>query len=250
MIRLRESLVVAAFAVAQMAIGSSPVHAQQIVSREVTAAALFPDTVLARDTSVADAVAREVSPATSAVFQFPSPAGIVSGNALRLPSQIDAGDTIPRRRSVAYSEWYSRRLTIHRYGSYAMLPLFVTQYVLGNKLINQKEDLYAGKRTIPVDDKLRGTHGVVAGTVGALFVVNTTTGVWNLIESRHTEEGRVRRTIHALTMLTADAGFAYTGYLGSQATDRGPPQGRKHRNVALGSMLVSTAGAALMWLGN
>lgn len=249
MIRLRESLIVAALAVAQTAIASSPIRAQQVELRETAAIALSPDTVALRDTSAADSVTRENPAVASPVFQFPSPAGIVSGNALHLPSVLD-GDTIPRRRSVAYSEWYSRRLTIHRYGSYVMLPLFVTQFVLGSKLLNQKEDLYEGKRAIPVDDKLRSTHAVVAGTVGALFVVNTTTGVWNLIESRHTEEGRVRRTIHALTMLTADAGFAYTGYLGSKATDRGPPQGRKHRNVALGSMLVSTAGAALMWLGN
>lgn len=161
--------------------------------------------------------------------------------------QLEMSDTIPRRRAVAYSDWYSRRLTIHRYGSYVMLPLFVTQFVLGNKLLGQKEDLFANRRTIPVDKGLRSTHAVVAGAVGALFVVNTTTGLWNLIESRHTQEGRGRRTIHAITMLAADAGFAYTGYLGSQTTDRGLPQGRKHRNVALTSFGISTAGAALMW---
>ena len=179
------------------------------------------------------------------------PAGVTSSDALRLASiaRLEIVDTVPRRRAVAFSDWYSRRLTVHRYGSYAMLPLFVTQFVLGNKLLNQKEDQQTGQRVVPVDKGLRTTHAVVAGAVGTLFVVNTTTGLWNLIESRHTEDGRTRRTIHAITMLAADAGFAYTGYLGSNATDRGPPQGRTHRNVALTSFGISTAGAALMWFG-
>lgn len=180
------------------------------------------------------------------------PAGVTSRGALPSPlaSRLDLTDTVPRRRAVAYSDWYSRRLTIHRYGSYAMLPLFATQYVLGNKLLNQKEALYANERSIPIDQGLRSTHALVAGAVGTLFVVNTTTGIWNLIESRHTEAGRTRRTVHALTMLAADAGFVYTGVLGSRATDRGPPQARAHRNTALTSFGISTAGAALMWFGN
>lgn len=128
-----------------------------------------------------------------------------------------------------------------------MLPLFVTQFVLGNKLINQKNEQYAGTRTTPIDQNLRSTHKGVAGAVGALFVVNTTTGLWNLFASRHTVEGRKLRTIHAITMLAADAGFAYTGYLGSQAVNRGPTQARKHRNAGLVSFSIATGGASLMW---
>ena len=152
-----------------------------------------------------------------------------------------------RRKAVTYSDWYARRLRVHRYGSYVMLPLFVTEFVLGNKLINQKNAQYAGTRTTPIDDNLRSTHKVVAGAVAALFVVNTTTGLWNLLESRHTLEGRKLRTIHALTMLAADAGFAYTGYLSSQAVNHGPAEARKHRNIALASFSIATAGASLMW---
>ena len=79
--------------------------------------------------------------------------------------------------------------------------------------------------------------------------MNTTTGLWNLYASRRTVEGRKLRTIHALTMLAADAGFAYTGYLGSQASDHGPPQARKHRNAGLISFGIATGGASLMWFG-
>ena len=85
-----------------------------------------------------------------------------------------------RRKAVTYSDWYARRLRVHRYGSYVMLPLFVTQYVLGDKLLAQKDAQYAGTRLTPIDDGLRSTHAVVAGAVGVLFAVNTATGLWNL----------------------------------------------------------------------
>ena len=154
-----------------------------------------------------------------------------------------------RRRSVSHSEWYGRRLTIHRYGSYVMVPLFVAQYLLGSKLLDQKTDLYEGRRTTPVDPNLRDTHRAVAMGVGALFLVNTTTGLWNLLETRKEPEGRAHRNVHALTMLASDAGFAYTGVLGARATDHGLPETRTHRNVALTSFGIATAGAAYMWFG-
>jgi hypothetical protein len=154
-----------------------------------------------------------------------------------------------RRRSVSHSEWYGRRLTIHRYGSYVMVPLFVAQYLLGSKLLDQKTDLYEGRRTTPVDANLRDTHRTVAIGVGGLFLVNTTTGLWNLLETRHEPEGRAHRNVHALAMLASDAGFAYTGVLGARATDHGLPESRTHRNVALTSFGIATAGAAYMWFG-
>lgn len=215
--------------------------------------------VAAQQTAVAlsavEASTDPVADSTAAYLVSPRPAGVFRLNAYVLSeslSDLNGPLTQPdtgRRKAVKYSEWYSRRLTIHRYGSYTMLPLFVTQFVLGNKLLNQKEDLYASpaRRSIPVDAGLRNTHAVVASAVGTLFLVNTTTGVWNWIESRHNVQGRKLRTIHALTMLAADAGFAYTGYLGSQATDHGIDDARKHRNAGLSSFTIATVGASLMW---
>ncbi|MEP6831817.1 MAG: hypothetical protein ABJB74_00425 [Gemmatimonas sp.] len=178
------------------------------------------------------------------ILVFPQPAGLSLSRAS--VARWSLQDTT-RRKAVTYSEWYGRRLRVHRYGSYAMLPLFATQYVLGNKLLKQKEAQYANTRLTPIDKNLKTTHAVVAGGVGALFVVNTTTGLWNLFDSRHTVPGRKLRTIHALTMLAADAGFAYTGYLSSKAVDHGPPEARKHRNMALVSFGIATTGASLMW---
>lgn len=158
-----------------------------------------------------------------------------------------AVDTIPRRRAVSISDGYARRLTIHRYGSYAMLPLFAGQYVLGRKLLQQKDGVFDGTRRVPIDAGLRRTHRNVGIGVGTLFAVNTTTGLWNLWEARHDGSHSGRRTAHVLAMLGADAGFVVTGMLASRAVEGRPSDARAHRNVALASMGLATIGATLMW---
>lgn len=98
-------------------------------------------------------------------------------------------------------------------------------------------------------DWIRPAHGAVAAGLGALFAVNTVTGVWNLAESRHDPVGRPRRLFHSALMLAGDAGFAYSGLIASEA--RESPRGReRHRNAAVASMSISTMGTALMWFWN
>lgn len=171
----------------------------------------------------------------------------ISGPVLRRPLLRIRADTVPRARAVILSDGYTTRLTIHRYGSYAMLPLFAGQYVLGTKLLAQKDGVYDGTRRVPVDATLRRNHGLVAKGVAALFVVNTTTGLWNLWEARHDGADHTRRTVHVLAMLGANAGFVVTGLMSSKAVDRRPSDARAHRNVALASMGLATSGVALMW---
>lgn len=173
---------------------------------------------------------------------FPAPAAVTA------PAAPE--DTTRRPRAVQISEGYATRLRLHRWGSYAILPLFAGQYVLGSRLFEQKEDIYDGRRTVPVDDGLRRNHAIVAGAVGAVFVANTVTGVWNWSESRAAPQGRTRRLMHALTMLGAEAGFVATGVLGTRAKDGNLDDARTHRNVALGSVAVSTASAIGMWIFN
>lgn len=222
-------------AIAIAALGSTSLSAQSVSFQTMDSSALgVPQ----------QAVEARVESSAAAMLVAAHPAGLMQLRAF--DDRLSLQDTT-RRKAVTYSKWYARRLRVHRYGSYAMLPLFVTQYVLGDKLLDQKTAQYNNTRTTPIDENLLTTHKVVAGAVGALFVVNTTTGLLNLFASRHTVEGRKLRTIHALTMLTADAGFAYTGYLSSKAVDHGPPEARKHRNMALVSFGISTAGASLMW---
>ena len=183
----------------------------------------------------------------------PAPTPPVGALARPLPAGVVAlPDTVPPRRprAVEYSEGYGRRLTVHRWGSYVMLPLFAAQYVLGDRLLQQKEDVFAGRRGGPPSASLRRTHAVAAGGVGLLFLTNTVTGVWNLVEARHDPEGRGLRTVHGLTMLAADAGFVATGVMGSRAVDGSPRDARAHRDVALASAGVAVVGAGMMWILN
>ncbi len=175
--------------------------------------------------------------------------------ALRMPHNATSpaaltavfGDTITRQKAVVLSDWYGRRLTVHRYGSYLMLPLFAAEYLLGRELLAQKEGVYDCTRREPVDEDLRNTHRNVAMGIGSLFVVNTTTGLWNLWEIRHDGSATTRRTLHVLTMLAADAGFVATGVMGAKAVDGRPPEAKAHRNMALASMGLATIGVSLMW---
>ena len=78
-----------------------------------------------------------------------------------------------RRHAVAYSDFYNTRLKIHRIGSYTMLPLFASEWVLGDRLLNG---------TNP-PGWMKPTHVGVASALGVLFTVNTVTGAWNLWDS-------------------------------------------------------------------
>jgi len=152
-----------------------------------------------------------------------------------------AADTGGRPKAIEYSDAYGTRLAIHRYASYAELPLFAAEYVLGQKILNgQRTGEFASSGT-------RSAHRVVAGGLGVLFAVNTVTGVWNMIEARHDPSGRTRRNIHALGMLLADAGFLYTASLAGDARESQAAADR-HRNAALASISVATVSTLMMWL--
>lgn len=147
-----------------------------------------------------------------------------------------------RRQAVEHSDFYYKRLAIHRYASYATVPLFVTEYFLGEHLFKHPGE---GGST-------KSAHGAVAGGIAVLFGVNTITGVWNLWDSRHEPDGRTRRYLHSFLMLAADAGFAWAGATAPGDEGPGPTldsRRRKHRTIALTSMGVSLAsyGMMLLW---
>jgi hypothetical protein len=155
---------------------------------------------------------------------------------------VAGADTVKRKRpkSVDYSDAYYTRLTIHRIASYAELPLFAAEYVLGERLI--KED-----RTGFPSQGVKTAHTTVALGLGALFTVNTVTGVWNLWEARSDPANRTRRLIHSVAMLGADAGFAWAGASAGSAKDN-IANANHHRTIAVSSMALATAGTAMMWL--
>lgn len=88
-------------------------------------------------------------------------------------------------------------------------------------------------------------HKPIAYALGGLFAVNTVTGALNWWETRHQEEGRTWRTIHAALMLAADAGFAYTGSLGSSAKSSSADRDT-HKNWAIGSSVVALGSYVMM----
>jgi hypothetical protein len=156
--------------------------------------------------------------------------------ALAFADQTPSAPTA-RARAYEYSDAYRTRAKIHRYASFATLPLFIAQYVEGDKLF----DGTGGSGT-------KSTHSALALSIGALFGVNSVTGVWNLIESRHDPEHRKRRLFHGLTMLGCDAGFVATGLLAPG--DGGSGDRSLHRKVALTSMGIASANFLFMLIAN
>lgn len=149
-------------------------------------------------------------------------------------------DTVRRRpRAVEVGEWYERRLRLHRYGSYAMYPLFVLEAVAGNQLFDDPRNGATWAKT---------GHRVGATGLAFVFGLNTVTGLWNLWDSRDVERGRGRRTVHALLMLASDAGFTYAGARLSEQAEQSEEKRREHRNLAYASMGTALTGVAVMIL--
>ena len=171
---------------------------------------------------------------------IPSIPSIPSRLELPISLQIEA-DTTPRRRrkSVEVSEWYERRLRIHRYGAYTTIPLFVFQAAAGNELYHKGGG---------AADWARNGHRVGATALATVFSINTVTGLWNLWDSRSAPQGRTRRTIHTLLMLASDAGFAYAGIKLSEDAEQSADARRNHRTLAYTSMGVAVTGAGMMLL--
>lgn len=140
-------------------------------------------------------------------------------------------------QAIDHSDAYYKRLNIHRIGSYTELPLFAAQYYLGNQLLNHR----------PPADWVKPTHKAVAYSIAGLFTVNTVTGVWNLIEARN-DPNKFKRYLHAALMLSADAGFTYTGLVTAKDASNLGDDARHHRKSALISVGAATAGTLVMWL--
>jgi hypothetical protein len=103
--------------------------------------------------------------------------------------------------AVEHSDAYLTRAKIHKYASFATLPLFATEVILGQSLFNE---------STPAGSK-RGIHAAVGAGIIGLFGVNTVTGAWNLFgEGWQEKEGRTLRIVHGLLMMAADVGFVDT----------------------------------------
>lgn len=143
----------------------------------------------------------------------------------------------PRVKAVEISDWYNRRLTLHRRLAYATLPVFAFQWAAGQQIWTKGKDAPAWART---------GHRVGATTLAAMFTVNTVTGAWNLWDSRHAPQGRAMRTIHAVTMLVADAGFTWAGAKLANQAELDETKRALHRKVALTCIGLTVGSGVIM----
>lgn len=150
-------------------------------------------------------------------------------------------DTIPRRRaSVAYSDAYGTRATIHRRLSYAMVPLFALSYFTGDKLFKEGQS---------APSWVLNTHRASATSAAVLFTANTITGGWNMWEARHDPINRKRRYLHSALFIAASAGFTYSGAVLAEQAERSESKRRDHRTLNLVSMGLSASSVLVMLTG-
>jgi hypothetical protein len=161
--------------------------------------------------------------------------------AARIPLTIVVDTPRARPRAIEVSDWYSRRLTVHRYLSYSVIPIFTAQWIAGEQIYREGRDAPTWAKT---------THRAGATALAGIFTVNTVTGLWNLWDSRSVPQGRGLRTFHALSMLAADAGFTYAGAKLSKEAETDFDKRRQHRTIALASMAVTVVSGVTMKLLN
>src|SRR5215471_15951831 len=82
----------------------------------------------------------------------------------RLPVPTDTPKARPR--VIEVSDWYARRLTIHRYTAYGTIPVFAAQWMAGKRLYDQSRAAPTWAKTV---------HRAGATTLAGMFTVNTVT---------------------------------------------------------------------------
>jgi hypothetical protein len=189
---------------------SGPVHAQDVVDTGTP--------LVASSTPIADAIAIEAANLAAADPQQARPV------------------------AIEYSDAHETRAKIHKYTSWATLPLMATEFALGQQLYNDPNSINSGSR---------GVHGAVGAGLIGLFGVQSVTGVWNLVEAS-SAPGHKKRLTHGLMMLAAEGGFIAAAAMapGHNRNDLINFDANKstHRNVALVSIGVGTVGYLLMLL--
>jgi hypothetical protein len=149
----------------------------------------------------------------------------------------------PRRRpkAIEVSDWYSRRLTIHRYMAYSTIPLFGIESIAGEELLRKSAAAPTWAKTM---------HRAGATALVGTFTVNTVTGLWNWWDSRSVPQNRILRTAHAASMLVADAAFSYTGARLSEEAETSSVKRQQHYVVAISAMGLTVASGLAMKIWN
>ena len=164
--------------------------------------------------------------------------GLTAQLLIAVPS--DTPPPVPHRqrvKAVEVSDWYNRRLTLHRRLAYATLPVFAFQWAAGEQIWQKGTGAPTWART---------GHRVGATTLAGIFTANTVTGLWNLWDSRQAPQGRAMRTMHAITMLVADAGFTWAGAKLSNQAETDLNARALHKKVALTCMALTVGSGVIM----
>lgn len=143
--------------------------------------------------------------------------------------------------AIEYDDAYYTRLSIHRYTSYAIYPLFVGQFISGREVWIKGQDAPTWAKT---------GHRAFATVLVGVFGVNTVTGLWNLWDARNDPDGRTLRTVHALTMLAADAAFSYAGSTLAVQAQNSLAKRREHMAVTISAMGVTALSGLMMTFFN
>jgi len=186
-------------------------------------------------------LAQEVTEAIDAPSVIASPTPLADGIASE-GARLAADPQGTRPVAIEYSDAHETRAKIHKYASWATLPLMATEFALGESLYNDPNSLTSG---------MRGVHGAVGAGLIGFFGVQSVTGGWNLVESKDAP-GHTKRLVHGLLMLAAEGGFVASAVTapGHSRNDLINFDANKatHRNIAFVSMGVGTAGYLLMLL--
>jgi hypothetical protein len=155
-------------------------------------------------------------------------------------------DTVRRRRAVRLSYSYYRRLDLHRWVGYAVPPLFLAEFLAGDKLLKEGSaaPLWAEK-----------SHKPIAYALAGVFTFNAVTGVWNLAEAGKVQSGKTRRWVHSIMMLASSAGFIYSAQIAPSTADidariaAGKRGGwTPHKRAAVASIGLATVAHAMMFI--
>jgi hypothetical protein len=133
-------------------------------------------------------------------------------------------------KTPSLSSMYFTRRKIHKYASYATLPLLAAEAVVGQKLMNGDSE----------SKSLRSVHTGLAAGMGGLFGLETVTGVWNMLEARKVGPVNKKRLFHGVLMLAADAGFFATAATAPDDDER--HSGSTHQAIAYTSIGVAAFG--------
>jgi hypothetical protein len=165
----------------------------------------------------------------------------VTDDAGTAQAPIPAPQTLPA--PTVYTHAYEVRADIHKYASYATLPLYAAEFALGQSLFDD-----------PGNGTRRSLHGAVGAGIIGLASVNTVTGAWNLWVSRHDTKGRKLRVIHSVLLMASDAGFVASWATAPSSHNRGTPAYNSdkvtHRNIAIASIGTGTVGYLIMIFGH